>query len=313
MRMQWTGVAAAGILLASATLTAAPKASLGFAASDYPFLIEKSEVIGNGAVLAGEAVSTGYLPAALHLNDGAEYILGIGSSARIFDDRIALEGVSLEIVGPGERLRAIEAAGLILAATNSATKATIYTDRADQVAVRVARGSIEVRRPDGRSVRTVGEGQATLFADTRSELKVRDAEAAPYIARIQLRQIEHMEGLEQGRPSVRRKRTALAAMLAGAGAVAAGAAAGGGATAAVPASSFAPTGGGLANGNLLGTVSAVDEQLNQADTVQTGCSNATCQQSTVKLVTTNIFFGYVIGLPFPFPGCALCIPGSVRP
>jgi hypothetical protein len=58
---------------------------------------------------------------------------------------------------------------------------------------------------------------------------------------------------------------------------------------------------------MLATSSAVNEQLNQTDATQVGCANANCQ-TTVKLVSTNIYYGYIIGLPFAYPGCSLCSP-----
>ncbi len=295
-------------VLAAWALPAAPPKAVGVAISDMPFLIEDSEVRGNATILEDEGVSTSYLPTRVRLNDGSEFMLGIGSYAQWNESLIRLEGVSLELTNVGSAPPVVEAGGLYLKWTDPETRARFYTDRADILTVRVESGAVEVERPTGETLRTVKAGEAVTFSKTRTDLQVQVNRAPIEIARVQMRQLDYQEALEETLPSIRSHRRKLLIGLSTASA---------GLLSLNPAlrENAAP---GLAVGSgaltvnpqqLLAATDATNTEVNSTPS-HYGCGNATCGQVT-RLSSLNIYVGYVVGLNLPYPGCPLCVPGAL--
>jgi len=295
------------VLIAGALPAAAPKA-VGVAISDMPFLIEDSEVRGNATILENEGISTSYLPTRVRLNDGSEFMLGIGSYARWTQSVIRLEGVSLELTSVGTTPPILEAGGLYARWSDADTHARFYSDRPDILTVRVETGSVNVERATGQAIRTVKAGEAITFSKTRTDLQIQINRAPIEIARVQMRQLDYQEALEETLPSIGNQRRNLLIGLSSASA---------GLLSLNPAlrENAAP---GLAVG--AGTLTIDPQQLLAAtDSTNTevnstpshyGCGNATCGQTT-RLSSLNIYVGYVVGLNLPYPGCPLCLPGAL--
>ena len=276
--------------------------------SELPFLIEDSEVRGNATILEDEAVSTSYLPARVRMNDGSEFVLGIGSHAQWNESVVRLEGVSLELTNVGSARPVLEAGGLYAKWTDPDTKARFYTDRPDILSVRVDAGSVEVERPTGETIRTVKAGEAITFSKTRTDLQVQTNRAPIEIARVQMRQLDHQEALEETLPSVRRHRRNLLIGLSSASA---------GLLSLNPAlrENSAPglaVGGGALTANPQQLLAATDSTNTEVNSGYShyGCGNSICAGNT-RLSSLNIFFGHVVGLNVPYPGCALCRPGAL--
>ena len=181
------------------------------ASSDYPFFAAGSEIGGSTTMFDGETLSSGYLPAWLDFQDGARYALGVGSQARVFADRVELDGVSLEVVAAGSRLRRIVAAGLRFQPLDESARATIYSDRPEVVSVFVAEGEWEVLLVDGSRGARIKQNQFATFSRTFTSPRFAGAESAPRdgadpAARAGLRPDtrKRVAGVAQGAPAAER-------------------------------------------------------------------------------------------------------------
>ncbi len=198
-------IAAAGSILQAAQANP----PLGMAASDYAFYVAGSAIDGSTTIFDGEALSSGYLPAWLDLKDGARYALGIGSQARVFTDRVELEGVSLEIVAAGSRLRRVIAGGLQFVPQSAAARATIYSDRPEVVSIFVAEGEVSVLLVDGAPGARIKRNQSATFSHSLTSPRLQEQRAPLEIARILLRQLDFVTALEDALPALRRERLRL--------------------------------------------------------------------------------------------------------
>ena len=178
--------------LSAISLTAEPRPTVGFAASDSRFLAGGSEVTGYVTVFEGESVTSGHLPTRLNLQDGWRFLVGIGSRVQISRTALQLDGGSLDIIATGQGERALHAAGLLVFCRDSDTKASIYISRADAATVSVESGEIAVVRPNGEEVRTLAAGSMATFTNTRDGVRINETGAAFQIGEIQAEQIKHL-------------------------------------------------------------------------------------------------------------------------
>jgi hypothetical protein len=199
------------ILAFCLTISSAPSQTrevVALARSEAPFLTGGSDAPGEGNVFEGESVDSHYLPVWIDYQDGARYALGIGSAARLSDERIDLQGVSLEIVSPGPNRRPIVAASLTFR-PSSDCRATIYLDSADIATAHVFKGRLEVLVA-GRELLDVIEGQqAKTFTRDRDGMRVQENRGPLEMARILVRQLNYLLRLEEATPPFGQKRREL--------------------------------------------------------------------------------------------------------
>jgi hypothetical protein len=176
--------------------------------SEAPFLTGGSDAPGEGNVFEGESLDSYYLPVWIDYIDGSRYALGIGSSARLRDSRIELEGVSLEIVAPGPERRPIIAAGLTFR-PSSDCRATLYLDRSDMATAQVSQGRLEVFDAAGKLGDAVEAQQAKTFSQDRDELRTQENRGPLEMARILVRELNYALRLEEATPPFGRERREL--------------------------------------------------------------------------------------------------------
>lgn len=298
------------------SLSAEPKATVGFAVGDYPFHIEKSEIRGNGTIFAGETVTSHYLPTQLNLNSGSSLLLGIGSVAQIFDAKVVLKGGTVEIQSAGDALIAVEAAGLTFQPMTADTKAVVYSDRADMVSVSVEIGSVAVHNAKGEQIRVVDADSRAAFAHTQQNVKIeRDERATLEIARIQARQIEHMGKLSKNVPAFKEKSTEMMGMLAAASGGYISATSGSAGIVPSSGSEISPITPPSFDFAALKDATTTVNQLHPTIPDQMGCGEPGCNPFH-PLNTNNILVGHPTlggGLP-TLPGfCVICFPNLPFP
>jgi len=178
------------------------------ARSEAPFLTGGSDAPGEGNVFEGESLNSYYLPVWIDYRDGARYALGVGSAARMSDERIELQGVSLEIVAPGPIRRPIVAAALTFR-PSSDCRATIYLDSGDMATAQVSRGRLEVFDAAGELQDVVEAAQAKTFSRDGDEIRVQENRGPLEMARILVRELNYLLRLEEAAPPFGRKRREL--------------------------------------------------------------------------------------------------------
>ncbi len=292
----------AALLAAAAHADSQPV--LGMASSDYPFFAAGSEIGGTTTMFDGETLSSGYLPAWLDYQDGARYALGVGSQASVFVDRVELDGVSLEIVSAGSRLRRVVAGGLQFVPKDPTTQATIYSDRPEVVSVFVAEGELEVLLVDGSRGALIKKNQFATFSRTMTSPRVQEQRAPLEIARILLRQLDFVSALEKPLPALRKERLRLSGYLTRAS----GGLIGGSRALSIPGSEAVPLEGSpvVDAELLLGAAVAVGTELHRSVAWDRyGCGSPDCA-SPIPPRTPYRFDGYAAAAPPLDSGCALC-------
>jgi len=289
----------------------------GVASSEHAFSVDGSSVAGSATILENETVTSGNLPTRLNLNSGAELILGIGSRVKVSRGSLVLEGGSLDLLQAGGNPPELSSAGLRVIPNGRNASVSLYTAHPEELTVSVEKGSARVLNAQGTLLQELPEGALLTFAETRSEVRRDETQAPLRVAQIQARQIEHMNKVGEHHPGIREGARELWTTLAAAsgGMLAASQLGGSGSPAAVAADPAAADNLAAA-ANLSAaarpqvnpeTVRAATE--NVGDRLQTttwgesGCGSG-CNE--FPLVTTNAFFGWVIGLPITGGGCLFC-------
>ena len=199
------------ILVFCLTISSAPSQTrevVALARSEAPFLTGGSDAPGEGNVFEGESLDSYYLPVWIDYRDGARYALGIGSAARLSDERIELQGVSLEIVSPGPNRRPVVAASLTFRPSNDC-RATVYLDSSDMVTAQVSEGRLDVLDADGELLHVIERQQAKTFSLGRDGLRVQKNRGPLEMARILARQLNYLLLLEDAAPPFGQKRREL--------------------------------------------------------------------------------------------------------
>ncbi len=174
---------------------------VGVAESDQPFLVDGDLTPGNATLMAGEAVSADLLPLRVRLETGHAVTLGPGSQARFWGDLVRFDGVSAAIQAAAGEVLTIET-GALRFRTAPGGGAVIYGDRPGAAAAWGVGGPLEVSAGSGEPT-MLGPAVAAAFSVTGGELQVQTERAALEIARIQARQLQHLEQLAATRPAVR--------------------------------------------------------------------------------------------------------------
>lgn len=298
-----TSIARCRVLLpalagAAACLSLSAAQPVGLARSDEPFLVQAAPVRHNATILAGEAVSSNHLPLRVHLASGHELILGPGSQARFWDNRVRLDGVSLDFEArPGAAL-AIQIGALTLQPSDGGSGA-IYGDRPGLASVWVRSGS--VRASLAGQEMTLEAGAAATLSEAGGQLRAQDKRAPLEIARIQIRQLQYLGQMAAVRPGIRtRSQPLLERLAAASGGLLQAAAAGASERAAVPAVDPA---------QLLEAAMDVHGVLLREPWVQAGCGSPDCMRLR-PVKRPHDFDGWAGGMPPPQPGCELCRPGG---
>lgn len=183
---------------------------VALASGEAPFLAGGSEAPAETNVFTGEAVESYYLPVRLDYVDGSRYLLGIGSAARFWADRIELQGVSLEIAALGTR--PVITAQIELRPSPDC-RGTIYTDDEDVVTLYVETGTIEAYTVQGQRAGVAVAGEAKTFAFVEGALRVQENRGPLEMARILLRELNYAVQLEEAVPPFGEKRKELSARL----------------------------------------------------------------------------------------------------
>ena len=178
------------------------------ARSEAPFLTGGSDAPGEGNVFEGESLESHYLPVWIDYRGGARYALGVGSAARLSAERIELQGVSLEIVSPGPNRRPIVAAALTFR-PSSDCRATVYSDSGDVATAHVSDGRLDVLDAAGELLGSVESARAKTFWRGGDEIRVQENRGPLEMARILLRELNHLLLLEEATPPFGRKRREL--------------------------------------------------------------------------------------------------------
>jgi hypothetical protein len=201
-------------LILLAFFLAVPSASsqtrevVALARSEAPFLTGGSDAPGEGNVFEGESLDSYYLPVWIDYRDGARYALGIGSAARLSNERVELQGVSLEIVEPGPDRRPIVAATFTFRPSRDC-RATIFLDRGDMATAHVSEGRMEVLDAAGALLDVVEAAQAKTFSRDGDEIRVQENRGPLEMARILVRELNYLVRLEEAAPPFARKRREL--------------------------------------------------------------------------------------------------------
>ena len=303
---------AAAALAASAAFTQQPLAPpVGFVFGDGAYLIEADEVRGEGVLLAGEGVSTNVFPARLHLENGGFGILGIGSHARVYADRVSVSGVGFEMLRFGAPPLPLEAGGLLVVPASPEARVSVFTDRPEVISVMVSKGDVEVRTGGGAVLRSMTAGSEASFVLELGQIRVQEGRAALEIGRICMRQLEMLGTLEEYLPGIAPRRKAMVEMLVGAS---------------DELLALQPQQRDLAEtadigaeapsddpDALIGAARQVHFRLNQEGLDEAGCGEPECAADDPPRRRSR-FFGWAGGFPLPPPGCALCRPvGSAEP
>ena len=281
---------------------------VGFAFGDGAYLVETDAIRGDATLLEGEAVSTNVVPARLYLESGGFAILGPGSQARVFADRIELSGVSLEMLRFGDPAVPVSAGGLRILPASPDARASVFSDRASVVSVMVSQGNVDVTTGSGRVLRRMPAGSAATFAQQMGEIRIQEKRAALEIARICMRQLEMLAVLEEFVPGVRPRREVMIKMLSDAS---------GGLLAPTERerdlveSPDIPTGlPAVSPERLIVAAREAHFRLNQEGLDEAGCGDPECAAAEPPR-WRNRFFGWAGGFSLPPPGCVLCQPGEV--
>lgn len=174
---------------------------VGVAESEQPFLVEGDPAPGNATLLTGEAVSSDLLQLRVRLARGHSVTLGPGSQARFAGDLMRFDGVSAAFQAAAGQVLTIEM-GALRFRTAPGGGGAIYADRPGVAAAWAVGSPLDVSNGSDEPI-TLGPGEAAAFSVERGELQV-EAERAPIeIARIQIRQLKHVEQLAATRPAVR--------------------------------------------------------------------------------------------------------------
>ncbi|MCB1018480.1 MAG: hypothetical protein KDC27_01065 [Acidobacteria bacterium] len=280
---------------------------VGFTFGDGSYLIETDAIRGDGVLLEGEAVSTNVAPARVYLENSGFAILGVGSQVRVFEDRVQISGVSVEMLRFGSPALPLEAGGLEIAAATPDARLSVFTDRPTVVSVMVSRGEAEVSLEGGRVLRRMPAGSAATFTRTAGEIRIQEARAALEIARICMRQLELMAILEEYVPGVAQRRAGLVEMLSDASS-----------GLLMPRqaqrdevdSPEIPTGlPAIDPEKLITAAREVHFRLNQEGLDESGCGQPDCAAAEPPR-WRNRFYGWAGGFTLPPPGCVLCQPGE---
>lgn len=268
---------------------------VGFAVSEQPFLVEGAEVWGNATVLAGETVSSNRVPLRVRLTVGHEIVLGPGSQAAFWADRVHVDGVSAEIrAAPGEAFKT--ELGRLLVDVSAGGSALVYSDRADLASV-VARGAPLQVSAEGLEPFALSDGEAASFSVAAGEVRVQTNRAPLEIARIQIRQLSYLNQMAVTRPGVERRSRPLLQLLSDAS---------GGLLQIGPAQEqigrdMAPA---VDADRLLRAAIEVHEALLTEPWADAGCGSPDCVRRR-PVHRPNDFVGWADSIP-PQAGCELC-------
>lgn len=178
----------------------AAREPLGFAESDQPFLVDGDPTPGNATVLAGEAVSADMLPLRVRLQTGHSITLGPGSQARFLPELVRFDGVSAAFQAAEGQVLSVEL-GALRFRTAPGGGGVVYGDRPAVAAAWALGGPLEISGGGGEPV-SLEPGAVGRFSVAGGELQVHEG-AALEIARIQIRQLQHLEQMAATRPAVR--------------------------------------------------------------------------------------------------------------
>ena len=185
---------------------------VGFAVSAQPFLIQGAAAQSNATILAGEVVSSNRVPLRVHLSAGDEVILGPGSQATFWADRVRLDGVSVDFQSGSGAALTVELGALRFQASAGAG-AVVYSDRPALVSAWAKGGSVRVD-VEGGQLETLQPGGSTAFALVAGEWRVQERRAPLEIARIQIRQLQYVGRMAVTRPGVEARTESLLERLA---------------------------------------------------------------------------------------------------
>jgi hypothetical protein len=185
---------------------------VGFAVSAQPFLIAGAPARSNATILAGEAISSNRVPLRVHLSAGHEVILGPGSQAAFWADRVRVEGVSVDFRAAAGAKLTVEMGPLRFEASDGAG-AAVYSDRPTLASAWAKGGSVQVAIDEGSPL-DLGSGDSAAFALISGELRVQQRRAPLEIARIQIRQLQYVGQMAVTRPGVKARTDTLLSRLA---------------------------------------------------------------------------------------------------
>ncbi len=274
--------------------------AVGFAASDEPYLVAGAPVEGVSTLLEGETASSNLLPLRVRLAPGHEIVLGPGSRGRFWRDRVHLEGVSIEA-------RAAAGEGLTVSVESLTFQApaggalVMYGDRPGMASAWADGAPVEVASSVGGAA-TLEPGQAATVAMLGDELRVEPDRASLEIARIQIRQLHHLQQLASSRPGVSRRVQPLLSRLS--------AASGGLLRADGAARSNRHNVQPLDEAALLAATFEVHAALSTTPWAEAGCGSPKCLSSKPVHRPAD-FAGWMGGGPPP-SGCELCRPGGLE-
>ncbi|MCP5113126.1 MAG: hypothetical protein GY953_20035 [bacterium] len=141
--------AAATLVVAGALTTAlAAGPSLGVITSNDEFLLDNSKVTGNATLTDGAVVEAGKNPANLRLEDGTRLTLNGGARAKVYRNRMVLEGGLGKLAGSGSY--EVEAASYRIVPADDGASGAVY--RADEKTVQVASAKGTLRVYDARGI-----------------------------------------------------------------------------------------------------------------------------------------------------------------
>lgn len=300
---------AIGLFIAlTSVVDAAKRPPVASASGEYSFLIARTEIRGTGTVLDGEPVSSDLLPVRIHLRSGAKYMLGLGSQARIYGNLVDLDGVHLELLEAGPESQRIRVGGLMFVPTHPASRLSLFSDRPDLISVVIQAGGADVLNRDGEVIAQMTKGQTGAFSVVDAALRLQQRRAPLEAARILLRELTHMEALEEVLPSVQELRERLIRRIetASDGFLLVDADRRG-APNPLAADAELPTVDPL---KMLQAVNLVTRELLLTPRRDAfGCGNPGCA-SLLPPVSGHRLHGWAGGLSPAFAGCALCQPGA---
>ncbi len=192
-------------------LSAQTREVVAVARSEAPILVGGAEVPGEGNVFIDESVMSYYLPAALDYLDGSSYILGIGSAARLSEDWVTLDGVSLEIVSAGPETRPIRI-GPLEFRPSSDCRATLLVDGEAAVTAHVSEGQLAAYLTTAE-VGQVAAHQAATFTLLDELWRMQENRGPLEMSRILLRQLNYLFRLQDAVPPFERRRRELISRL----------------------------------------------------------------------------------------------------
>ena len=292
-RAMWLPLIAATVSVAVGWSAERP---VGFAVSEAVFLIEGAEVFGNVTLLAGETVTSSYLPLRLRLQSGTSLTLGPGSQARIWSDRVRLDGVSLDVaVGRGAPF--LVEVGAFTLELEPGGRGSIFSDRPELVSAWTEQGSLRAMASGSEQAQAPAGRPLTLVAHDGA-VRLQDERAALESARIQVRQIRHLRAMAAVRPAIASRADSLLQQIA---------AAAGGLSAVQPVEEAGMRDAlpAVDTGELLAAVRRVQQRLLGEAWALAGCGSPECV-SREPVHRPHDFQGWIGGMPAPAPGCLLC-------